>query len=84
MSDSSNPITISKRLPSRGKRAAEGLLAIGLGVGAWALFFLINALVRVRFLPLPVVGLLLIAGGLYQSFTRDDSRTTSATQNRSQ
>lgn len=38
MSDSSDPITEPKRLPSRGEHAAEGLLATGLGVGACQAF----------------------------------------------
>lgn len=83
MPDQSNPLTEPKRLPSAGRRAAEGLLAISLGIGAWVLFFLIDALVHVRFLPLPVIGLLLIAAGLYQVFARSDSHPTSTTtQNR--
>lgn len=76
MSDPSNPITEPKRPPSRSKRVAEGLLVAGLGVGAWVLFFVINSLIHVRFLPLPVIGLLMIAAGLFWAFSRDKSPAT--------
>lgn len=74
--DPSNPITEPKRLPSRGKRVRDGLLTATLGVGAWVLFFVVNALIHVRFLPLPVVGLLMIGAGLIWAFAPDSGATS--------
>ncbi|MFC1418429.1 hypothetical protein [Streptacidiphilus cavernicola] len=76
-SNPSNPITEPKRRPSQVRRAGEGLLVAGLGAAAWVLFFLISSLVHIRFLPLPVIGLLMIAAGLYWAFSRDRHGTGS-------
>lgn len=71
----SNPVTEPKKLPSRGERTVEGLSIAAFGVGAWLLFFLIRAVIHVRFMILPVAGLLMIGAGLYYAFSRDESPT---------